>query len=206
MLSTSFTMSGEPKLRPPCSEDLTGYLSGRKTPTKRPPSYAMGERSLTSVSNWSPTYNDCDKVIQDIYAMTTTARTRRREVQPRSERPTKRLTSVPREGEQKMNGERTIYLPGDKDPTEVMAGHQCPPKRLTAENIETNMANLRISEPVKYPTNYHGTTSPAFDSTKPNQGRRARPNISSIQNRPLPPPGTSGAYRPGENIYQSPVR
>merc|ERR1719312_616695 len=105
-----------------------------------------------------------------------------------------------------MNGERTIYLPGNKDPTEVMSGHQCPPRRLIAENIETRMANMRISEPVKYPPNYHRATSPAFDITKPNQGGRARPNISSIQNRPLPPPGTSGVYRPGENIYQSPVR
>jgi len=207
MLSTSFTMSGEPKLRPPRSDNNPpGFMGGRKTPTQRPPSYAMGERSLTSVSNWSPTYNDCDKVIQDIYAMTTTARTRRREAQPRSVRPATRLTSVPREGERKMSGEGRIYLPGNSDRTNVIAGRQFPPRTLNSESIETRMANLRISEPVKYPTNYHGTTSPAFDTTKPNQGARARPNISSIQSRPLPPPGTSGAYRPSENIYQSPVR
>ena len=204
MLSTSFTMSGEPKMRPPRSDNTPGFMGGRQTPTQRPPSYAMGERSLTSVSNWSPTYNDCDKVIQDIYAMTTTARTRRRDVQPKIVRPN-RLTSIPREGERKTSGEGRIYLPGNQDRVSVIAGRQYSPRAANSESIETRMANLRISEPVKYPTNYHGTTSPAFD-TKPNQGPRVRPNISSIQSRPLPPPGSGGAYRPMENIYQSPVR
>jgi len=206
MLSTSFTMSGEPKMRPPRSDNNPCFMGGRKTPTtQRPPSHAMGERSLTSVSAWSPTYNDCDKVIQDIYAMTTTARTRRRDVQPRIVRPTTRITSVPREGEKKGSGEGRIYLPGNQDRVSMLASRQYSPRATNSESIETRMANLRISEPVKYPTNYHGTTSPAFD-TKPNQGPRARPNISSIQSRPLPPPGSGGAYRPLENIYQSPVR
>jgi len=206
MLSTSFTMSGEPKMRPPRSDNNPCFMGGRKTPTtQRPPSHAMGERSLTSVSAWSPTYNDCDKVIQDIYAMTTTARTRRRDVQPRIVRPTTRITSTPREGEKKGSGEGRIYLPGNQDRVSMLASRQYSPRATNSESIETRMANLRISEPVKYPTNYHGTTSPAFD-TKPNQGPRARPNISSIQSRPLPPPGSGGAYRPLENIYQSPVR
>ena len=206
MLSNSFTMAGEQKSRPPRIDYNPGFMGGRKTPTKRPPSYGMGERSLTSVSNWSPTYNDCDKVIQDIYAMTTTARTRRREVQPRSGRPTNHTTSVPREGEHKMSDKSTAYLPSKQDSKNVTAGHQPPLKTLNTKNIEACMANLRISEPVKYTTDYRGSSSPAFDITKPNHYGRARPNISSIQNRPLPPPGTSGGYRPGENIYQSPVR
>jgi len=205
MLSTSFTMSGEPKMRPPRSENNPTFMSGRKTPTQRPPSYAMGERSLTSVSNWSPTYNDCDKVIQDIYAMTTTARTRRRDVQSRIVRPSTRIPSVPRDSDRKGNGEGRIYLPGNQERVSALGSRQYSPRAINGEGIETRMANLRISEPVKYPTNYHGTTSPAFD-TKPNQGPRARPNISSIQSRPLPPPGSSGACRPVENIYQSPVR
>ena len=105
-----------------------------------------------------------------------------------------------------MSDKGRVYLPGYKDCTEVMTGHQCPPRRINSENIETRMANMRISDPVKYPTNYNKTNSNDCDITKPNWGGRARPYISSIQNRPLPPPGTSGAYRPGENIYQSPVR
>merc|ERR1711892_1339689 len=129
----------------------------------------------------------------------------RRDVQPKNVRPTNRLTSIPREGERKMSGEGRIYLSGNQDRTSVIAGRQYSPRAVNSESIETRMANLRISEPVKYPTNYHGTTSPAFD-TKSNQVPRARPNISSIQRRPLPPPGSSGAYRPIENIYQSPVR
>merc|ERR1719206_1116898 len=204
MLSTSFTMSGEPKLRPPCSEGLTGYLSGRKAPTKRPPSYAMGEHSLTSVSNWAPTYNDCDKVIQDIYAMTTTARTRRREVQPRSVQTTNHLTPEPRKGDPKISGEGRPYSPGNQDCSKVLAGSQ---RHLqTFNSIETRMAHLRISEPVKNQNKYHKTSSKDCGTRNPNQGVIAQPNISSIQNRPLPPPGTRKENTPRENIYQSPVR
>ena len=172
MLSTSFTMAGEPKLRPPRTDNNPRFMGGRKTPTQRPPSYAMGERSLTSVSNWSPTYNDCDKVIQDIYAMTTTARTRRREAKPRIGLPTKRLTSVPREGEHKMIGERTIYLPGNQD-WNGEDGQRYTTTTLHSESVETRMTNLRISEPVNYPTSYHRTTSPAFKTRKPNHSQRS---------------------------------
>jgi len=87
------------------------------------------------MSVWSPSYRDCDNIISDIYALTHTARMRRR--------------------------------------------------------AELGLDKLRISE-VK-----DESLSPKCVT---------RPNISSIQSRPLPTPGLYPTNRQSDHIYQSPIR
>ena len=64
MLSTSFTMSSPSQQR-----DQVELL--RSTPRQ-------GRYSLGDNRSWTPSYSDCDKIIEDIYSLTASAKTRKR--------------------------------------------------------------------------------------------------------------------------------